>query len=56
MFDDLPGLLGQHELIAHLSRRPVAALNDVRKQRVGALRHRYWTLVGLAVRLKMLSA
>jgi hypothetical protein len=55
VFDDLPGLLGQHELIA-LSRRPVAALNDVRKQRVGALRHRYWTLVGLAVRLKMLSA
>ena len=33
-FDDLPGLLDQHELIAHLSRRPVAALNDVRKQRV----------------------
>jgi hypothetical protein len=37
VFDDLPGLLGQHELIAHLSRRPVAALNDVRKQHVGAL-------------------
>jgi len=38
VFDDLPGLFGQHELIAHLNRRPVAALNDVRKQHVGALR------------------
>jgi hypothetical protein len=31
-FCDLLGLLGQHELIAHLSRRPVVALNDARKQ------------------------